>query len=148
MCILIDANQAHSFRDPKCPNGRPVMDWVRAKHAKVVVGGKLSVELVKSGCGKVIEELARVGLTITLDGNRLMERTQLLVKQKALSSDDPHMIAAAQLSGARLLYSADNKLIADFKAKAHISNPRGKVYKTARNVDLLTPNHCAAAGCK
>ena len=48
----------------------------------------------------------------------------------AVKSDDPHIIALAQVSGARLLYSNDKSLQQDFKNKDLINNPRGKVYIT------------------
>ena len=46
-------------------------------------------------------------------------------------SDDEHVLALAVVSGARLLYTNDTALIADFKNREIIANPRGKVYSTA-----------------
>lgn len=48
-------------------------------------------------------------------------------------SDDEHIIALAQISGARLLYSNDGDLHKDFRNKNLIDNPRGKVYSTREN---------------
>ena len=48
-------------------------------------------------------------------------------------SDDPHILALAVVSGARLLYSNDRLLQHDFKNPALINQPRGKVYSTLYN---------------
>ena len=41
--------------------------------------------------------------------------------------DDPHILAWAQVSGARLLYTNDKCLKDDFKNKSIISHPEGTV---------------------
>ena len=61
-----------------------------------------------------------------------------------LRSNDPHILALARASGARLLYTGDQDLIADFKDKHFIDNPRGKIYSGAANADLLTKSACVA----
>ena len=58
-------------------------------------------------------------------------------------SDDPHVLALARVSGVRLLYRADKDLIADFKDKRFIDNPRGRVYSSAANASLLARSVCA-----
>ena len=59
------------------------------------------------------------------------------------------MIALAQISGARLLYTNDSNLQKDFTNRLLIKNPRGKVYTTMLSQDfnsthrrLLTRNVC------
>ena len=42
-------------------------------------------------------------------------RTEQIQSEGAIRSDDPHVIALAQVSGARLLYSNDGNLQQDFK---------------------------------
>ena len=48
----------------------------------------------------------------------------------SFKSDDHHVIALAQLSGARLLYSNDSALHDDFGNKSLIDQPRGRIYST------------------
>ena len=55
-------------------------------------------------------------------------------------SNDQHVIALAQVSGARLLYANDGDLQRDFKKKALIGSPRGKVYSTKKHPELR-PHH-------
>lgn len=54
-----------------------------------------------------------------------------------IASDDPHVLALARLSGTRLLYSEDQRLIEDWKNKRLIDRPRGSVYRTAKHSRLL-----------
>ena len=57
-------------------------------------------------------------------------KTQDLQDEGQCRSDDPHVLALAIVSGARLLYSNDAALQRDFKDKRLIDSPRGKVYST------------------
>ncbi len=62
--------------------------------------------------------------------------TKALKANGLCKSNDPHVLALAQVSGARLLYSNDKDLQQDFKNKALINSPRGKVYSTLENKDF------------
>ena len=53
----------------------------------------------------------------------------------ACQSNDLHVLALAQVSGARLLYSNDLSLHQDFGNRDLISRPRGKIYSTPRLSD-------------
>ena len=55
-------------------------------------------------------------------------------------SDDPHIIALAQISGARFLYSDEGNLHEDFKNRKLIGNPRGTIYSTKER-DSFTSKH-------
>ena len=61
------------------------------------------------------------------------ERAEDLQGSTVLKSNDPHIIALAQVSGSRLLYSNDSDLQDDFTDGRLINNPRGKVYSTLVN---------------
>ena len=43
-------------------------------------------------------------------------------------SDDEHVIALARVSKARVLYAHDSGLRDDFRNRALVSNPRGRLY--------------------
>ena len=64
------------------------------------------------------------------------ERSAKLRNSSACVSDDEHVIALAQVSGARLLFSNDAELHKDFKSKELIVQPRGKVYSTKEARDF------------
>ena len=59
------------------------------------------------------------------------------MKNKCVS-DDSHIIALAQISGARLLYTNESsekkkRLCEDFKNRNLINQPRGKIYTSRKN---------------
>lgn len=103
----------------------------------IVVGGKeLREALYIRHDGKerqVINELRSAGRIIEKKDNRVEARAIELRKDNSCVSNDEHIIALAQISGARLLYSNDKKLHKDFGNKNLIDNPRGKVYSTLRD---------------
>ena len=66
------------------------------------------------------------------------DKTKQLVADRICKSNDSHIIALAQLGGARLLYSNDGNLQQDFRDKRLVDKPRGKVYSTPREQGLHT----------
>lgn len=65
-------------------------------------------------------------------------RTERLKAQGGYKSDDPHILALAQVSDVRLLYTNDGDLQQDFRNKRLIDNPRGRVYTTRRTKNFTT----------
>ena len=59
------------------------------------------------------------------------------IQASDLKSDDPHIIALAQVSGVKLLVSGDKALHADFKEII-----KGKIYQTKKHQNLLKPDLC------
>ena len=83
----------------------------------------------------------RAGRAIEVKAERLHEEETALAEQ--IVSDDPHVLALARVSGARLLYTNDANLMADFKNKRLIDDPRGSVYTRAANAHLFRRAVCA-----
>ena len=71
-----------------------------------------------------------------LDEEQINKRAEKIRTSVPHRSDDPHILALAQISGARLLYSNDVDLQKDFRDKALIDHPRGKVYSTREGKDF------------
>jgi hypothetical protein len=103
--------------------------------------------LLSYGGTKQLEEYARVQMAFTLilelqrGGRAFKEETEEIDKRekanvKLCKSDDPHIIALAQVSGSRLLCSHDEGLGGDF-TNAKLIKPRGKIYKNASHAHLL-----------
>ena len=59
--------------------------------------------------------------------------TRALETVASCRSNDPHVIALAQISGARFLCSDNQALQQDFKDRTLIGNPGGTVYSTAKS---------------
>lgn len=166
MCAIVDANAAHEvFGRQPTDAGEGFFRWLNSGKGKLVVGGKLKEELMgkkpKKG-EKLKEEVNGVsefrvwaaqnnlsGKLINADENRVDQETEKARSSGGLKSDDPHIIALAQVSGARLLFSNDRDLQKDFKNPVIINEPRGKVYSTISNQSftdakkkLLDRHHC------
>ena len=132
MCAILDANIASEvFGSNRSPAGERFLDWVNKGQGRLVVGGKLLDELVRLSAFVSWGQTAGLsGIMRTENQGTITDRTQQLEDQGVCYSDDPHVVALAQVSGARLLYSNDKDLQRDFKSKKLIDDPRGKVYTT------------------
>ena len=137
MCAIVDANVAGEvFGANKPPAGKEFYNWLNTGRGQLVVGGKLLQELDKTAARDWMRQGFLSGRARREDALKIADRSSELEKNSKCSSDDPHIIALAQISGARLLYSNDDALQDDFQDKHLLNNPRGKVYTTrvSRNV--------------
>ena len=141
MCIIVDTNKLGGFLgEPSDPESEPIHQWLDRGWGRIVYStrGKFQTELQPTAQRKLLTYAQRGDARLIPN---ISEEVQALQKQGGFKSDDPHIIALARTSGARLLYTADRALIADFKNSALI-RPRGKVYSGARNKRLLTQRAC------
>lgn len=146
MCAIVDANVVSEvFGTNPSEAGVEFFRWVESNpNGRVVVGGKLLEELDRvSGFRQWAREVTLSGRRSIrkIDNDRVNKRENHLRESSVCSSNDPHIIALAQLSGARLLYSKDKKLQQDFNNKDLISNPRGKIYSTNEGRTAFSPAH-------
>ena len=134
MCAILDASVAAEVFRPNGPEaGVEFLNWIKDGAGRLVVGGKLLEELNRTSAREWARQALNAGLIRSVSARKVNTRTETLQNEGSCSSDDPHVIALAQVSGARLLYSNDNKLQRDFKNKTLIYGPRGKVYSTLRD---------------
>ena len=130
MCAIIDANVAHEVFGLNRPEaGVEFFNWI-TQRGRLVVGGQLLEELNKTRTREWAKQGINAGLIRSMGESDVNIRTEELRRERKYRSDDPHVLALAQISGARLLYSNDAKLQQDFKNKSLIDSPRGKVYST------------------
>ena len=127
MPIIIDANRACDFSRPVSSQAAKIMDRIAQKKMRVVVGGELARELVKTKLRDLLQEWARAGRLSRYE-NGEVDKEEERIKLQSIRSDDPHLLALAILSGCRLLYTEDKELIRDFKDTSVIS-PKGRVVK-------------------
>ena len=141
MCLIIDANFVHKVHPDSDVDGKPLIEAMFAGQARLVYGGRITQEYaprfrswirILDGAGRAHKE----------DDKEVEKATEILVNAGTCSSDDEHIIALAQVSGARLLCSCDQDLHTDFRDPQLISKPRGNVYQTARHRDLIR-KHCS-----
>ena len=157
MCAIVDANVAHEvFGENAPPAGARFLDWIDNGNGRLVAGGLLMSELERSSPDfrEWAEEAQQSGKLLVESAGEVENKTATLREAGACRSNDHHVIALAQVSGARLLYSNDRALQDDFRDKSLIDSPRGRVYSTLgtssfsrAHRDLLRRRDlCASAG--
>ena len=90
-------------------------------------------------------DYVRAGKAMVIQKEQFIDDERSLQARKDRRSDDAHVLALARASGARLLYTADRDLMADFKDRSFVADPRGRIYSGAANANLLTRSVCAMA---
>ena len=141
MCAILDANVAHEvFGDSRTIPGIRFFEWLNNGHGRLVVGELLLEELASTRARIWLRQAGIAGRVKVIRKEKVREKTRQLHEQKVCKSNDAHIIALAQITRARLLYSNDRQLHQDFKNRELINNPKGKVYSTYRHRHL-TKSH-------
>lgn len=132
MCAIVDANAANEvFGATSCPAGEGFLRWINQGKGRLVAGGKLLEELEKlSGFREWARNATLAGFMRITNEYEVNAKTEQIRDAGICRSNDQHVVALAQVSGARLLYSNDLSLHRDFKSKNLVDNPRGKIYST------------------
>ncbi|MHC5055378.1 MAG: hypothetical protein ACYTKD_11745 [Planctomycetota bacterium] len=153
MCLIVDTNVAHrALLDPADPEFEPVYESLFGDgrpDQTLVYGGALADEYNGSRrISRAVEELLRAGRARREDDDAVNGETTL-VTQKC-TSNDPHVIALARVSGVRLLCTHDKNsgLMADFKNKTLIDKPGGKIYTRKKKNSKLLSAKCPCKRCK
>ena len=139
MCTIVDANAAHevfgSSDEQPTGAGEGFFRWLNSGKGKLVVGGKkLEEELDRVPKFRMWASQAQLsGRLISKERDSIDREAKKIKENSILQSDDSHIIALAQVSGARLLFSNDRDLQKDFKNPVIINEPRGKIYSTSEN---------------
>jgi len=142
VCLIVDNNVrdrvlVHSD-DPEFGQLHNELFLGKNSKLKVVYGGKLAEEYRESRT--VIHRLAqlvRAGRAVHCDDAQVNAEEERVEAAGLCSSDDPHVIALARVSRARLLCSEDQQLRSDFKNKSLVDEPRGKVYSRGSHARLI-----------
>ena len=105
---------------------------------RIVYGGELRREYLKSQKAiKRLVELDRKGQARAVSDALVDEEAARLRASGQCRSNDVHVIALARVGKVGLLCACDNDLKRDFKTKALIDKPRGKVYDRRSHKELL-----------
>lgn len=128
MCVILDTNSVSEvLGQEKSASGADFFNWIMKGGMKLVVGKTLLSELDRNSLfRKWYRNAFRTGNAVrisTKDDDKVEKQCKQLLQQGKGKSNDQHIIALAQISGARLLYTHDNKLIPDFKDFA-----KGRIY--------------------
>ena len=139
MCAIVDASVAGEvFGSSPQPAPKRFFDWVNKGSGRLVAGGKLLRELESSSEFRKWASVAvSAGKMRIVNEGKVSARTEQLIEEGMCRSDDPHVLALAQISGARLLYSNDIDLREDFK-DSRLIRPEGHVYSTLKSKELTS----------
>jgi hypothetical protein len=145
MCVIVDANVAQDvFGAPAdAPSSnrdayKTLQRDISLGVMPIVYGGKLVEEYAQCGSrvwGR-IAELRRAGRAFRFADEEIQQEAATLVVAGHCVSDDTHILALARVSGARLVCTRDAKLMQDFKNRAVVGKPRGKVWSPAAHKTL------------
>ena len=135
MCAIVDNDVGGEvFGDNPPEAAGYFLNWLNnANGAKLAIGGKLRDELCQNR--KILAWLSNAllrGRALSFDDERVNNETESLRERNICRSNDVHVLALAKISGARLLYTKDIDLEADFKDRRIIDGVRGRVYTTRR----------------
>ncbi len=111
MCAIVDAsvgNEVFSSDPPEA--GVKFVEWIDTGRGQLVATGKLLEELNKTSARKWIQQAFIAGLIKDVSESDVEAKTEELQNKQVCRSNDPHVIALAQVSGSRLLYSHDGDL--------------------------------------
>lgn len=151
MCAILDADvRDEVFGGANSDAGKEFFNWIDGGSGRLVVGGANLTELMGNATfGLWRIEAEQSGRLIIERNDAVERRTTQLKDEGECKSNDPHVVALGQVSGARLLFSNDKRLHRDFRNSRLINKPRGRVYSTREKKDfdsakrrLLTENVC------
>ena len=127
---MLDASvRDQAFGRNPTPAGTQLRQWLRTRRGRLVVGGKLTAELKQSrDFASWLEAAASLGRIRNVGAARLEAKVTEMERHWTGRSDDQHVIALAVVSGARILYSDDEDLRADFRNRKLVPGAPGKLY--------------------
>jgi hypothetical protein len=143
LCVIVDASVAGLvFPVPHKADFVPLWGWIEKSAGKLVYGGRVTDELLRlPNVRRRLAEMKRSGRALECSRQDVDKQEKAVRKTRLCRSNDFHVIALAQVSGARILCAEDHDLETDFKNPQLLPTPwRGQIYKKARDQNLLKHN--------
>lgn len=137
MCLILDTNKYGDFLTSENQDMEPVRIWMKSRDGKIAYSPTEKMERELNRHSKMREQFDRYRETDKLKLVPPNEVEQAMNSLQGLQSDDPDIIALAQVSGVNVLVSSDTNLHADFKQII-----RGSVYQTQKHKHLLKKDLC------
>jgi hypothetical protein len=142
MCVIVDTNTFHKFKEPNNEDMEPVWTWLEKRGGKIAYSDteKLEEEWNKGGMQDLRDQLRQAGKLKIVSPQDVEEKANEL--KGMISSDDEHIVALALIARVTVLVSyreGDGDLFADFKNRELV---RGKVYTRKAHAHMLTKDTC------
>ena len=140
MCAIVDANVGHEVFDTgrQTEAGRFFYNWLMRPHGGILVaGGGLLQELNRSEpFRRFFGERLLANRARRIPNEPIAAAEQEIRSQGIGDSNDEHILALAQVSGARLLFTNDRALQDDFRNPRIVPGTRGRIYTTVQHIDV------------
>ena len=142
MCIIVDTNTFHKFKEPNDEDMEPVWTWLEKGEGKIAYSDmeKLEEEWNRGGMQNLRNRLRQRGKLKIVSPQDVQEKANELSGE--IESNDEHIIALAIIAGVKVLISyreGDSDLFADFKNRELVG---GKVYTRKTHARMLTKDTC------
>ena len=141
MCVILDTNTFHKFKNSADEDMAPVWEWLDKRNGKIVYSNteKFEDEWERGGMSHLRDQMMRAG-QLKLVSEGVQEKADELKGE--IVSDDEHIIALALIARVKVLVSyreGDRNLFADFKNRQLVG---GKVYTRKTHTRMLTKDTC------
>ena len=128
MCIIVDTNTFHKFRESDDEDMEPVWTWLEKRGGKVAYSDieKLEDEWNRGGMQHLRNRLRQTGKLKIVSPQDVQEKADEL--KDRIASNDEHIIALALIASVKVLVSyrgGDRDLFDDFRDKNLVG---GRVY--------------------
>ena len=149
MCVIVDTNTFHKFKDLNNEDMKPVWNWLERKGGKIAYSETkiLETEWNRGGMRALRDELRRAGKLKIVSPQDVEEKASELTGM--ISSDDEHIVALALVAGVKILISyadyesgqtGDRDLFDDFRDRDWVG---GRIYtKKSHARDMLKKDTC------
>ncbi len=128
MCIIVDTNTFHKFREPDDEEMEPVWTWLEKRDGKVAYSDieKFEEEWNRGGMQHLRNRLRQTGKLKIVSPQDVQEKADEL--KGRIASNDEHIIALALIANVKVLVSyreGDRDLFDDFRDRNLVG---GRVY--------------------
>lgn len=137
MCIILDANCLGLFVSAD-GSMAPVSTYFIRNGSIAIGGSKLKAEYRNNKkFVSFLAELMKKGQVHKINDSAVDDLEGIIATRPDAKSDDPHILAIAVLSNARVLISHDQPLHQDFTS-TNFFTPKGRIYQNPRHRRLLS----------
>lgn len=146
MCLIVDACVASKvFGSRPSEDFAAIVEWLGNKDGCLTTGGHLETELLHMESGRrMLRQLKQAGRLRQEAPSDVEAEEGCVRKENKAKSNDPHVLALARVSGARVLCTDDSDLMDDFRNRDVLSPP-GRILTKKDHLDMLREKKCKAA---
>jgi len=141
MCLIVDTSVVNELVANKTQRSKVFLEFQSKRRIRIATCSDLQKE--HKGNAAVIAFFRRIKQNNLLDeiGDSRIRVEQRAVREIGCKSNDPHVLALARVSGARVIATDDSDLRRDV-GNAKLLKPKGKVFSKANQRHLFSGRYC------